>query len=529
VKVDPGDSRPKAGAPKRKVRMTLRTKIVAISVGSMFMTAVTGLLIQRSVIRAQGIEMLRNTMRVTISDAENNRQSISSMRDSKSFDDASLLAEAAKSSDYRQTRIYRTVPVVAAWTSIAQVATKEGYAFRVPADHPRNPSNAPTPQERSILDQFAGGKLAEYFEVNEKANAISYARPITLTADCLTCHGDGIQSPTRDGKDILGFRMEGWREGEHHGMFLLTSDLSRLDSVVKAGMERTAVWLLPLSTAIGIGVFFLMSRISVRLMELVESLYDGSSQVKSAVSQVSSLSQSLAQGASQQAASLEETASSAEEIAAMARKNADFSHLASAEMVQVEKSVAKSSSALAETISSMDEVRGSARDIANIIEIIEQIAFQTNILALNAAVEAARAGEAGAGFAVVAEEVRNLARRSAQAAKDTAPLIQASIARSNQSGLKLLQVSEAVSCITGSANRVKTMVEEVSVGSREQAEGVERVSGAILRMNHLTQSAAAGSEENAAASEQLQAQAVSLDQIARELRAVIEGVANLPA
>lgn len=503
--------------------MTLKTRIVVIAVGSMALTATVGILVQRSVIRRQGIEMIRDTMRVTILSAENTRESVSQMRRSHMFDDAALQADAAKRSDYRTANLYKTVPVVAAWTSIAAVAEKEGYKFRVPAVNPRNTSNAPTPEEQRILDQLGSGKLTEFFEVNESANELLYARPILLSGDCLVCHGDAVNSPTHDGKDVIGFRMEGWHEGDRHGMFLLTSDLSRLDAVVKAGVERTALWLIPLSLGIGVGVYFLIGKISSRLLQVVESISEGSLQVRSAVDQVSASSQSLAQGASQQAASLEETSASAEQITAMTRRNADHSRLAAEEMVQVGQGVAKGTAALDEMATSMDEIRASSGDIGRIIKIIEQIAFQTNILALNAAVEAARAGHAGAGFAVVADEVRTLAQRSAQAAKDTAPLIEESIARSNAGGARLTRVAEAISGIAARATKVKTLVDEVNLGSQEQASGMDRVSQSIFKMNTVTQSAAAGAEENAAASEELRAQAEAMDHVSRQLRQVIEG------
>jgi methyl-accepting chemotaxis protein len=155
--------------------------------------------------------------------------------------------------------------------------------------------------------------------------------------------------------------------------------------------------------------------------------------------------------------------------------------------------------------------------------VIDEIAFQTYILALNAAVEAARAGVAGAGFAVVADEVRSLAQRSAQAAKDTALLIEESIAKSNAGAVKLEQVAVVIGRITESAARVKILVDEVNLGSREQARGIEQVLKAIQQMEQVTQGSAANSEENAAASEELAAQAESMDNIAHQLRAVVEG------
>ena len=143
--------------------MILRTKIVTIAIAAVFVTATAGLLIQRSVIRQQGIAMMRDTMRATILSAENARRSVSTMRTSGMFDDDKLKASAVGVSDYKQTNLYKTVPVVAAWDSIAKVAEKEGYEFRVPAKNPQNQKNAPRPDEARILSLVENDKLTEYF------------------------------------------------------------------------------------------------------------------------------------------------------------------------------------------------------------------------------------------------------------------------------------------------------------------------------------------------------------------------------
>ena len=259
------------------------------------------------------------------------------------------------------------------------------------------------------------------------------------------------------------------------------------------------------------------------LSTAVSELREGAGQVVSAAGQVSTSAQSLSQGATEQAASLEETSASMEEMASMTRKNAENAQQASALVTGVAQQVDESNAALTEMVASMSAIKESSNKVAKIIKTIDEIAFQTNILALNAAVEAARAGEAGMGFAVVADEVRNLAQRSAQAAKDTAGLIEESIARSQEGSTKVEQVAAAISAITGSVAQVKGIVAEVREASQQQTQGIDQVAQAIQQMEKVTQTTAATAEESAAASEELNAQAEQSMGVVRRLDALVGG------
>jgi methyl-accepting chemotaxis protein/methyl-accepting chemotaxis protein-1 (serine sensor receptor) len=174
-------------------------------------------------------------------------------------------------------------------------------------------------------------------------------------------------------------------------------------------------------------------------------------------------------------------------------------------------------------VGSMQEINASSDKIARIIKVIDEIAFQTNILALNAAVEAARAGEAGAGFAVVADEVRNLAQRSAQAAKDTAGLIEESIAKSHDGKAKLELVAQGIHDITATVTQIKSLVDRVHAGSTEQARGIEHIAKSVGDMDQVTQKAAAHAEQSASAGEELSAQALSMTEIVEKLSALVGG------
>src|SRR5574340_224653 len=263
--------------------------------------------------------------------------------------------------------------------------------------------------------------------------------------------------------------------------------------------------------------------ISGALQQVIADLSEGATQVAGAASQLSSSSQSLAQGSSEQAASLEETSASSEEINSMAHKNSENSGTAADLMTQSQQKFVRANQSLDETVVAMGEIHAQSGKISNIIKTIEEIAFQTNILALNAAVEAARAGEAGMGFAVVAEEVRNLAQRCAQAAKDTTSLIEESIAKSNDGRTKVDHVATVIRAITEEAGKIKALMDEVNRGSEEQSRGIEQIAKAIVHMEQVTQQTAATAEESASAAKELDAQSETLKEVVERLTAIVGG------
>jgi len=263
--------------------------------------------------------------------------------------------------------------------------------------------------------------------------------------------------------------------------------------------------------------------VSATLEGVAGEIADNATQVEGAAGQVSASSQQLAQGASQQAASLEETSASTEQISSMTRRNADHSQSAATLMQEASKHVDETNQKLEQMLASMHDINASSEKISKIIKVIDEIAFQTNILALNAAVEAARAGEAGMGFAVVADEVRNLAQRCAQAARDTTGLIDESIGMASEGSRRVDQVVDAIRIVTENANKVKSLIEEVSSGSREQANGIEQVAKTLTEMGQVTQRTAASAQEGAAASTELTGLSAGMKRSATRLRALVGG------
>lgn len=282
--------------------------------------------------------------------------------------------------------------------------------------------------------------------------------------------------------------------------------------------------LLALALIVSAGLWFVVRNLTAGLRKNLTELTESAEQIVSAASQVASSSQSLARDSSSQAASIEETSASSNQINAMARQNADSSVQAADIVTASELKFRETNGQLEAMVQSMGDIHESSGKISKIIKVIDEIAFQTNILALNAAVEAARAGEAGMGFAVVADEVRSLAQRSAQAAKDTASLIEDSILRSNDGRQKVDQVAAAFREVTSESTRIKVLVNEVSGGSREQTTGIEQIGKALTQMERVTQSIAASSEETASAAEELNAQAASLRTMVAGLGLVVGGM-----
>lgn len=498
--------------------MTFRNKLLTLSLASLLVLLLACLLVQRSALRKQGMELTRQTMRSVVLSAENARTSVAGLRTAGAFDQEKLAREAQQSSGYQTTVLYRTIPVVAAFNAIREVAEKEKFDFRVPSRNPRNPNNRPDAREEEILASLETQGQQEYFAVDEKAQQIVYARAIRLTKDCISCHGNPSTSPTGDGKDVLGFRMEGWRDGDLHGAFVLRSGLDRVDAVVMAGMRDVLAWCIPLSLLVLATVYWFLHGVASDVRRIATGLAEGASEVEAASDSLSCGSQELVKGATSQAAAVEEISASAAEIDSAIRTTAEEAAAAAQATVRATARIDEAHASLERMTQSMAEIQASSDNISRITKVIDEIAFQTNILSLNASIEAARAGEAGVGFAVVAEEVRSLAQRCGQAARDIGQLIEDSVKKAEEGRSRVQDVTKAVDAVTEEAITIRSGNESIAQGTMHERESIAMVSQALGQIGEVAQRAAATSEESAAAAHELASQVGVLNTAVASLR-----------
>ena len=275
----------------------------------------------------------------------------------------------------------------------------------------------------------------------------------------------------------------------------------------------------------GLYSWYMAASISKALTQITHLLSNSADQVESAAGQITNASQHLAHDAGNQVASLEETSASLEEMASMTRQNADHSNQANLLMQESEKMIETGVAAVEKMSGAIDEIKNSSFEMAKILKTIDEIAFQTNLLALNAAVEAARAGEAGKGFAVVADEVRNLAKRSAEGAQNTAMLIERSQKSAEDGVLVGEDMAKYLRGIQESAGKVAGLIDEIAGASREQSQGINQVNTAVADMEKTVQNNAANAEESASAAEELSNQARELNSLVTDLLTIVHGSA----
>ncbi len=334
-------------------------------------------------------------------------------------------------------------------------------------------------------------------------------------------------SAMRDRIDELGNSIEARIEAQIESIdakgVAASKDLEIVEKQTQTVYKTMIVFVSVIVLAVVVMLVLSIRRMVAALGKMIEQLQEGSQAVSSASGQIANAAQSQAEASTEQAANLEETAASLEELVAMTSLSATNAQEA-ARLAEVAASSANlGNAAMKKVDDAMRGIQSSSSKTANIIKVIDEIAFQTNLLALNAAVEAARAGEAGKGFAVVAEEVRNLARRSAEAARETSTLIEEAVTRAKQGELVVGDAEKALDEIVGSIGKTSGLIKEIAAASQEQSMGLDQINTAVSQIDQTVQAGAAHSEESASAATELMEQAHSMDGIVKDLHGMVLG------
>tara|TARA_R110002012_G_scaffold112926_3_gene258835 strand:+ start:3839 stop:5533 length:1695 start_codon:yes stop_codon:yes gene_type:complete len=289
----------------------------------------------------------------------------------------------------------------------------------------------------------------------------------------------------------------------------LRSASQRLDAIAEADLTDP----LPAASNNEIGrLFGAMGAMQQSLTNIVTRVREGSNEIHHGTREIASGNADLSSRTEQQAASIQQTAASMEEMTATVKQNADNARQASTLAADASSTAERGGQVVEQVVQTMHGISTSSKKVADITGVIDSIAFQTNILALNASVEAARAGEQGRGFAVVAGEVRNLASRSADAAKEIKTLIEASVSQIQQGSTLVKQAGTTMSAVVTAVRRVTDIMDEISAASQEQSDGIEQVSQAVGQMDQVTQQNAALVQQASAAAASLEEQANRLEQ-----------------
>ncbi|MCE4535901.1 methyl-accepting chemotaxis protein [Pelomonas sp. P7] len=457
------------------------------------------------------------------------------------------LRELAKLDDptLRREKILATVPVVTAWEAAKAKAAEGGFEFRTPRAGARNRDNEPDAQERVALEWLAANPgSSEYSMVDPQINAVRYFRPVRLGQQCLICHGEPATARTLwnrdDGRDVLGYPMEGKKAGDMHGAFEIIKPLAQADAAVRSALLKAAGLALPLLVAAVVAILLLarsitrplgfavhaanrlaegdltvrmevrsndetgqlieaMQTMVSRLAPVVAEVRGAADTLSSASEEVSATAQHLSQGASAQSAAVEAAASEIVQMREAAAASADKAAANYETANRAALDARDGGDAVSHTVQAM-------KSIATKIGVVDDIAYQTNLLALNAAIEAARAGEHGKGFAVVAAEVRKLAEHSQAAAQEISQLANDSLKLADRAGQL---IGDVVPRIQDAA----AVVRDMASAARQQAGSVEHVATAMSRLDETTHHNAAASEELATTAEEVSAQAAQLQQL----------------
>lgn len=479
---------------------------------------------------------------------------------------------AEQMSDAEKIEVLNQVPIYAALVIGKKNADSDHYKFRVFSDEPRHKENMASPAELEIFKKFEADKNLPEIIQND-GHVITTYRPVRLseTQGCMNCHGSPATSPWKNGTDIVGFKMEDWKDGKLHGVFAVSQDIGAVVKAATAGHIVTPSWALILAILAGALISILVAVLMVRgpvtaLNNLAAVLSKTSGQVDSASQQIAATATQLSQAATEQAASLEETAASIEEMSSMVSKNSENAKRTAGTSDESRSKAEHGQQVVTQMVQSMDDINvanneimkqineSNARmadivkviqEIGNKTKVINEIVFQTKLLSFNASVEAARAGEHGKGFAVVADEVGKLAQMSGNASKEISMMLDGSmkkvesIVHETKSNVERLvaqgrekvsagteiakQCGDVLNEIVQNVGNVSQMASEISTASQEQAQGVHELTEAMNQMDQVTQQNASTSAESARSAEALAAQSASLKAAVQSLLQTVQG------
>lgn len=304
----------------------------------------------------------------------------------------------------------------------------------------------------------------------------------------------------------------------------LKTELSKISDLTKRQRYINLIIFFVTAVITIVAIWIIINRYVVKpLNYVIEGLTECSNRIGLVSEQILKTSHTVTEGSSQQAAATEQTSSSLEQMASMTRKNADNANHANQLMKKTREIVTTANASMTNLTRFMEEISKTSQETSKIIKTIDEIAFQTNLLSLNAAVEAARAGETGAGFAVVAGEVRNLAVRAAEAAKNTSDMIETVVKKIKTGSKIVVETNQVFSEIDNISVKVGDLVGEIAVASTEQAQGIDQVSKGAAEMDKVTQQNTASAEELASASEEMNTQAIHMKGFVKELIRLIRG------